>query len=229
VPCGLYGKIPVKRDFVALGTTRAFLGVWEPWMQGGLSASMATLGKGWQDVFLRAPIWRFWLGAAVCGTTIAGAFMPSVDAVGRYFPLTVFAFSEPPGSFPPPELDPQDVWFAGIEDYLLTALQPGASFEVLTQALNELPAPLSYLEALPPAGMVRLADGTVGIEAPLAALPARLASLRVEDHARVYAGTTVWWTTGGEGCVPLALISRNMPSPQLFSTLLTGCLEDHRL
>ncbi len=59
---GLYGKLPVKRDFVALGTTRAFLTAWEPWMQGGISASMAGLGKRWRD----APARRARTARAVC-------------------------------------------------------------------------------------------------------------------------------------------------------------------
>ena len=92
--CGLYGKLPAKRDFVAISAPREFLAVWEPWLQGSISASRLALGNSWQAVFLRAPIWRFWLGAGLSGNTIAGAFMPSVDGVGRYFPLTAFAYAE---------------------------------------------------------------------------------------------------------------------------------------
>ncbi|WP_164076542.1 type VI secretion system-associated protein TagF, partial [Stenotrophomonas maltophilia] len=45
----------------------------------------------WTAVFLKAPIWRFWCGSSVLGTSLIGALMPSVDGVGRYFPLTVLA------------------------------------------------------------------------------------------------------------------------------------------
>jgi type VI secretion system protein ImpM len=61
--CGVYGKLPAKRDFVAVAAPREFLGIWEPWLQGGVAASRLKLGAEWQTVFLRAPIWRFWLGA----------------------------------------------------------------------------------------------------------------------------------------------------------------------
>ena len=88
MPCNLYGKLPTKRDFVAMGATRDFLDQWEPWLQSGVSASQAMLKDQWQQAFLRAPIWRFWLGADLCGVTMIGAFMPSLDKVGRYFPLT---------------------------------------------------------------------------------------------------------------------------------------------
>ena len=92
--CGLYGKLPSKRDFIAIGTPRELLSVWEPWMQGGLSASRHSLGDHWKQAFLTAPIWRFWLGADLCGTTVLGAFMSSLDGVGRYFPLTLFAYPD---------------------------------------------------------------------------------------------------------------------------------------
>ena len=64
--CGLYGKLPTKRDFVAIKAPREFLAVWEPWMQSGLSASRHALGDSWQQTFLTAPIWRFWLGEELC-------------------------------------------------------------------------------------------------------------------------------------------------------------------
>ena len=62
------------------------------------------LGQAWAEAYNRAPIWRFWLGSDFCGEATIGAFMPSVDGVGRPFPLTVFAV-EVQNSVPPPEID----------------------------------------------------------------------------------------------------------------------------
>ena len=92
--CSLFGKLTAKRDFIAVCAPRDFLNVWEPWMQGGVSASRDTLGQEWRGAFLSAPIWRFWLGAEICGTTVLGAFMSSLDGMGRYYPLTLFACAE---------------------------------------------------------------------------------------------------------------------------------------
>jgi type VI secretion system protein ImpM len=89
--CGLYGKLPGKRDFVAIAAPREFLTVWEPWLQGAVAASRSRLGEAWQEAFLTAPIWRFWLGADICGNSVIGAFISSLDGVGRYFPLTLNA------------------------------------------------------------------------------------------------------------------------------------------
>jgi type VI secretion system protein ImpM len=222
MPCGMFGKIPGKRDFIAVNAPAAFLTVYEKWLQGGLTASRLELGSGWQDAFLHAPIWRFWLGAAFCGQTVAGAFMPSVDGVGRYFPLTVFAVAGAGTAIPPPELDPQDAWFAEIEDFLLHALEAEASFESVSQRLAELAVPNDALLAAPPADMVRLSDGTIVSALAAAGFPERLAALRVEDHARAYAHATCFWTVGGGNFEPLALVGHALPDPYLFTGLLTG-------
>lgn len=89
--CSLFGKLSAKRDFIALSVSRDFLSVWEPWMQGCISASRDSLGDSWLQAYLTAPIWRFWLGADICGATVVGAFMSSLDGMGRYYPLTLFA------------------------------------------------------------------------------------------------------------------------------------------
>jgi type VI secretion system protein ImpM len=117
--CGLFGKLSAKRDFIALATPRKFLEVWEPWMQACMSASQHQLGQDWQNAYLTAPLWRFWLGADLSGATVTGVFMPSVDGVGRYYPLTLLAVAESALSLPPPDLDTQESWFATAEEFLL--------------------------------------------------------------------------------------------------------------
>ena len=225
--CGLFGKLPAKRDFIALNAPSGFLTVYEKWLQAGLTASRLELGNRWQEAYLNAPIWRFWLGSAHGGHTIAGAFMPSVDGVGRYFPLTVFAASGPGAAIPPPELDPQDQWFEAIEDFLLQALEPDMKYEAAAQSLTALPIPNDHHLAVPPQDMVRLSDGTIVSTAIASGFPERLAALRVEDHARSYAHACYLWTVGGPNFEPLALIGQALPDPYLFSGLLTGRFDAH--
>ncbi|CAM5185004.1 type VI secretion-associated protein [Bosea thiooxidans] len=223
--CGLFGKLPAKRDFIALNAPSAFLAIYEKWLQGGLTASRLELGPRWQGAYLNAPIWRFWLGSAHAGQTVAGAFMPSVDGVGRYFPLTVFAATGT--AIPPPELDPQDGWFEAVEAFLLRALEPEASFEAVAGRLAALPLPNDQHLAAPPADMVRLSDGTIASAAISSGFPERLAALRIEDHARAYAHACYLWTIGGPNFEPLALTGQALPDPYLFAGLLTGRFDAH--
>lgn len=91
-PVGFYGKLPSHGDFVSRRLPRQFVELWDSWLQGGLSASREQLGADWLDSYLVSPIWQFTLAPGLCGADAwAGVMMPSVDRVGRYFPLTLAA------------------------------------------------------------------------------------------------------------------------------------------
>jgi type VI secretion system protein ImpM len=86
---GFYGKIPARGDFVCVGLPRGFVDPWHAWIERMLVASRAELGEEWQPAWLEAPVWRFALPSGLCGPNpAAGLWLPSVDRVGRYFPLT---------------------------------------------------------------------------------------------------------------------------------------------
>jgi type VI secretion system protein ImpM len=220
--CGLFGKLPAKRDFIALFAPRAFLDAWEPWMQGSISASRQTLDDGWQQAFLTAPIWRFWLGAEICGTTVAGAFMSSLDGVGRYYPLTIFACADAGLAIPPPDLEAQDEWYEASENLLLSALEKDIAYDAIMASLDQLAPPKSQSNSELPEGMALLKDGAV--VAPAAGHPFVdvCGSLRAANHASAYAAASFWWTAGGGDYPPLVLSCRGMADPFLFAKMLTG-------
>jgi len=191
-------------------------------MQGALSASRQSLGERWQEAFLKAPIWRFWLGADLCGATVAGAFMSSLDGVGRYFPLTVFAYADADPPIPPPELDAHEAWFAAAEEFLLSALDENISFEAVSAELDRLPPPPERAVAPPSDGVIMFSDGTVALAHDGPPGVDIFASIRRADHAGVYAAATFWWTAGGEGYQPIAFSGRRMPNPFRFAQMLTG-------
>jgi len=219
--CGLFGKVPSKRDFIAINTPRGFLNEWEPWMQGGLSASRHSLGEQWQQAFLTAPIWRFWLGAELCETPMLGAFMPSLDGIGRYYPLTLIAYSDEGRAIPPPELDPQDAWFDAAEQYLLSILDQSATFETVTSGLDTLVRPSDDAPAARRNDTVEMKGGMVA-QVHQRALPELFGALRSADFNDIYAAATFWWTIGGEDYPPLAISARRMPDPFQFTEMLTG-------
>jgi type VI secretion system protein ImpM len=220
--CGLYGKLPAKRDFIAIRAPRDFLNAWEPWLQGGVSASRTKLGEQWQSAFLTAPIWRFWLGADICGHSVIGAFMSSLDGVGRYFPLTLFACADDNAAIPAPEFGSQDDWFNAAEDFLMSTLDQNADFEAIAADLDGLAAPLQEFRNSPAQDMIVESDGTVATRAGERGFADVFESMRHVDHARIYAASTFWWTIGGEGFARVALCGKRMPDPFLFAAMLTG-------
>ena len=89
---GFYGKIPARGDFVRSGLPHAFVDPWDRWLQQGIATSRAELGDNWIAAWLEAPIWSFAMAPGICGPdAVLGLWMPSVDRVGRHFPLTLAA------------------------------------------------------------------------------------------------------------------------------------------
>ena len=98
---GAFGKMPALGDFFRLNLPRDFVDAWDGWLQEELAGSRASLGEHWLDCYLVGPLWRFALGPGLCETrAYAGVMMPSVDRVGRYFPLTVATPLPPSGPMP---------------------------------------------------------------------------------------------------------------------------------
>ncbi len=89
---GLFGKVPARGDFVRTGLPGSFIEPWDAWLQRALDAARRAMGERWLPAWLDAPVWRFFLPPWVCGPgAVLGLMVPSVDRVGRYFPLTVAA------------------------------------------------------------------------------------------------------------------------------------------
>ena len=132
--------------------------------------------------------------------------MPSLDGVGRYYPLTLFAYADPGAAIPPPDIDAQDDWFAAAEEFLLSTLDQDVTFETITRRARQMaPAVATPIRFAAAMDMIAIDEGMVG-----ACRDERLVcancSLRCgnADHASVYAAASFWWTIGGDGYQPLA-------------------------
>src|SRR5690606_21837893 len=200
---GVFGKLPARRDYVQHGVDPRLMRVLDPWLQGSLAESRRALGQGWLDAWLTAPIWRIWLGRRVAGVPALGAMMPSVDGVGRYFPLCVIgAFDD----VPPPEEDGQDDWFNAVEGLMLAALAEGGTYEAL----------LAGLDALPPPAPRSAGQGTPGSTDVPGAFAALLGG-RAGDCDRV----SCWWVPSPDGIAPVrALVRSGLPHPADYAALI---------
>jgi type VI secretion system protein ImpM len=217
--CSLFGKLPAKRDFVAVGMPRELLRFWEVWLQGGLSASQQALGTEWRENYLHAPIWRFWLGREHLGQEVMGAFMPSLDGVGRFFPLAVMAQAPEGQAFSPPAENDQQAWFDAVESFLLDTLEPGAVYDDTLAALAGLGLPETITREDAPASTGLTGVTETGEEPDMPALLARLDE--ADRVARRHCGS-YWWSIGGETFPALALHARGVPEAHEFAVLLTG-------
>ncbi|MCF3948493.1 type VI secretion system-associated protein TagF [Acidiphilium sp. AL] len=89
---GFYGKLPVRGDFVRSGLPGDAVDALDGWARAALAASRAALGEDWMPCWMEAPVWRFALAPGVAGVSgLGGVWLPSMDQVGRCFPLIIAA------------------------------------------------------------------------------------------------------------------------------------------
>lgn len=139
---GAYGKMPALGDFFRIGLPPGFTQVWDGWLQGIMQAGRASLGGHWQECYFSAPIWRFSLAAGVVGPwAVQGVLMPSVDRVGREFPLTLAAMLPPLSSALASHLAAAGM-FSALEQLALDALEDDMTRDVLAARLGALAPPV---------------------------------------------------------------------------------------
>ena len=84
-----FGKLPGMGDFAQRRLTPDFLKLWDDWLQQNLRR-LRDQRDDWVAHYLEAPLWYFALGCDIVNANPwVGILMPSVDSVGRYFPLTL--------------------------------------------------------------------------------------------------------------------------------------------
>ena len=136
---GLYGKIPSLGDFVSRRLTACFIEIWDHWLQHALTASKNQLGDNWLDSYLTSPIWCFLLSPNICGAAPwAGILIPSVDKVGRYFPLTFAVSINATCRLPELFMTSAD-WFAKLEQLALETLEDELDPNELDRRLQASP------------------------------------------------------------------------------------------
>ncbi len=127
---GLYGKVPAHGDFVRRGLPSSFVTPWDDWLQAAMSRARAALGPRWEEAWDAAPAWRFALPAGACGPdAVAGVMLPSVDTVGRRFPITLAAL------LPMAAAAPEDAWFDALEGAALAGRAGHADADALAAAI----------------------------------------------------------------------------------------------
>jgi len=209
---GFFGKLVSHGDFISRRLSPAFLRAWDEWLQEGLTCSRERLGEQWQTTYLCSPIWRFALASGVCGEPAwAGVLMPSVDRVGRCFPLTL-AYGGPPVS-PLDRLRNDGDWYAQLEALALSSLEPGFCLEDFDAALLSLREPS---RTHPPADDRLAAPNEGWLELPAGQSWTDL--LPWSD----FTGRALFWTDGSPQIPPSLLVSVGLPSAKVFADMLGG-------
>lgn len=219
---GFFGKVTSHGDFVGRRLAPSFQQGWDAWLQAGMQHSRQALAERWAATYLSSPIWRFALARGVCGENAwVGLTMPSVDRVGRHFPLTLAACINCQESL----LDCaslHDAWFQDLEELALSSLGEGFSLDEFDTALCNLGPPAGS-GAVP---FPTLAAGTVIALDPAQELHAQLSAPSVALMKAVAGAAlqerSLWWTDGSPQVAPCMLVSHGLPAAEAFVALLDG-------
>jgi len=233
----VYGKLPSHGDFLRRRISDAFVATWDEWLQQCIALSRRDLVDSWLDIYLTSPAWRFASCAGVLGShPTAGVMLPSVDRVGRCFPLVVAVELEAddPGLAPSPLALAihGDPWFAHVEQLGIEALATEAlDFEAFDAQLLQSacilepllgPAPV-VLEERDASRLMQEPDGMW--QFPLDTASSLGTVVEQLAYARLHSAVEhlmLWWTEGSAVVSPCCVLGGGLPQPAEFASLLDG-------
>jgi len=218
---GFYGKLPMTGDFVSRRLPNEFINPWDNWLQKAITASHIELADAWLNSYLTSPIWRFFLSPNVCGPqAVAGIMMPSVDKIGRYFPLTLaatFAQTPPWSEF----FSSQSVWFKQLEDIALKSLDDSLDLNGFDQLLQNISAdtasaadqPIQQSENLyfPISANATLSDAFIACSEQLL--------------VKTMPSYSLWGNAGSEFVNPALFVFPGLPPIDHYARLLKDCTD----
>lgn len=222
---GWYGKLPSLGDFASRRLDANFIEAWDAWLAQGLSDWQASAPESWLDRYLAGPSWRFLLmpGAlpGPCGDSAwAGVLMPSVDRVGRYFPLTL---AQPLALLPADGVQAETLlgWLQQLDDLAVDALHEDWSIEQIETELQRIGDwhPAEPPHELPPAAF-DLGKPMLELR-PAAGVGPLLVGLAREQLLEPLRGKALWLSPDSQG-QPVLRLSTGLPQGGDFSDLLMG-------
>lgn len=225
---GFFGKLPGYGDFIERNLPRSFVDVWDQWLQRAMAGSRQMLGDHWLDAYLTSPVWRFALSSGcVDGHAWLGVMLPSVDRVGRYFPLTI-VLPLSTGVNLSMALHQNAGWFNRLQEIGLACLQESPTVEAVVEVLQSLPDPDLTPWRVHPSQM-RAIGNCVSLPAqsdvkPEASDVSLRQSLTLNEALlrQQHASFSLWFSAGTDQVPDTMLNSEFLPDPVGYVSMLTA-------
>lgn len=220
---GCFGKIRNCGDFISRHMPHAIEQNFTQWLEAGLTETKERFQQQWLEYFLTSPVWNFILDDPDSRQMIVGTMMPSMDKVGRYYPLTVLQTVNHDGDLDIGLLDE-------VETLMLSTLDKNVEQEQFVQALDQLNedsesknGAKGQLQGYIPFSQLRAVfnNNDQAIKEIVGKLwpdQNRLIStakevLNLYTHESETSGkpSSIWWTKGSEHMRPTVLLCQGFP------------------
>ncbi len=218
---GLYGKLPAYGDFIFRNLNSTFINPWDEWQQNFISASQQQMGDDWLNIYLSSPIWRFVISPGVLDNKMwAGFMMPSVDRVGRYFPISVVK------PFPP-TINPVNImfnfqeWFTELEAQCLSALEGKIDADELIRIMSNIEA-IPEETYLPTQDMFDMGPMLFGLNSPQNGLNGMLPYILNAALSTSLTSYSLWTTSGSDLVSPVFFSCQGLPPISGIASMLDG-------
>lgn len=216
-----FGKLPGLGDFAGRRMPHAIVSDWDLWLSAGLDQLRKNDPSNWEQQFVQAPCWFFVAPALVLGKITCGVVAPSMDRVGRYYPISILALAEESDSIL--ALDTELVqFFTAARSAIIDAQRLALTAEAMDSRLADLTWPF-----VSPAGQVKnsliselLADLNAASRSYEQVHPVCLPSLPWRDLVTdKFSKTSVWWVSPTSTSTYRDLVCKGLFNQALFTQL----------
>ena len=236
---GFYGKLPSHGDFLRRRVSDAFVDAWDEWLPRvpGREPRGARAIAGWTSTSRARRGDSCARPARAARAPVLGLMAPSVDRVGRYFPLTLVAELPPYASVIAAATDAASFFDRRGTAASSRRWRPTRSTSTLRRGRGAARRALAPSSVPPP--VVARAGGD-GVFRDRVAARGRCRSDRRSSWRRCSSSCSrcscrrcisplvLWWTEGSAMVEPSCLITRGLPPPDTFAALLDGSWTGHR-
>lgn len=223
-----FGKIRAKGDFVSRNLDYQVQEFFDQWLQSAFNISQEQIGDEWLKHYLTSPIWRFVISHGGMNKDIVGFMMPSIDKVGRYYPLFMLEVFDD-GKLSGDELNCKN--FEELEELAMSTLDLSNNSSNFFDALNQTGFPL--FEEQPPVSELikRLSFQESEIDQKtmhyLWQEPSNYSSFEfgtteASENEEASKVSGIWWTEGSETMDKTLVFCNGLPPMEGYSAMLDG-------
>ena len=218
---GWFGKLPSVGDFVGRGLPSSLREIIYGWISSGMMALAQSQPENWRDAYLVSFVWHFVIHPNIWDKpALSGCLAPSVDKVGRCFPLLVLR------SFNKCDvgrtLPPASRWLHQINAALRDIIGEHTAVDQVLDVLKRQ-APVDAKEK---DSMTNILDELGIVDDASTPLEEWFSWPDLAELFTKRADCSFWWAEPAPNLPPRQIIHHGLPDDELFCLLMGG---NHRV